>query len=221
MAWKAHSIVWALRLGCALLLGTTLISSCAAPRYRYISDSGDKTYFKVPYGWKQVDPADLCGQLELMFGLKSCLPTFNVAYQDSGKKPAAQGFLDGGLTRPFLFAEVYPVSSTSGATVTWQSLEDAFLPVSPAARAAAPIPLTHFALLSQAMETGSDGFLGVRESFDYTFPGGLPNTFNVAAFTNSTATQIYLLVVHCLASCYRQDKAAIDAVMNSFTIRRY
>jgi len=220
LAWKAHSIVWALRWGCVLLLGAGLTASCAAPRYRYVSDFGDKTYFKVPYGWKQVDQDDLCGQLKLVLSMKTCLPTFNVAYQDSGKKPAAQGFLDGTLTRPFLFAEVYPISA-AGTAVTWQSLEDAFLPVSPAGRASAPVPFTNFALLSQVMETGPDGFLGVRETFDYTFPGGMPNTFNVDAFTNSTASQIYLLVVHCLATCYRQDKTAIDAVMSSFTMRRY
>jgi hypothetical protein len=200
-----------------------LISSCAAPRYRYITDSGDKTYFKVPYGWRQVSSTDLCGVLKQIFAQKACPPIFNVAYQEGSSKPTASNLVADNLTKPFLFAEVSPppVDQTTGApeTLDLEKLEDAYLPVTPMDRAAAQIPLTHFVLLRQDTVT-STGFQGVRETYSYTYPDGKANTFNVDAFTNTGGTLIYLLVVHCLASCYQQDRTAIDAVMNSFTMRR-
>jgi len=59
----------------------------------------------------------------------------------------------------------------------------------------------------------------VRVTFNYTFPDGSTDTFDQVAFTNSDDTQVYLLVLHCLASCYQQNHSAIDTVMTSFTVR--
>jgi hypothetical protein len=60
---------------------------------------------------------------------------------------------------------------------------------------------------------------GVRVIFDYTFPDGSTDTFDQVAFTNADDTEIYLLVLHCLASCYQRDHGEIDTVMQSFTVR--
>jgi len=59
----------------------------------------------------------------------------------------------------------------------------------------------------------------VRVTFDYTFPGGNTDTFDQVAFTNADDTEIYLLVLHCLASCYQRNHSQIDTVMKSFTVR--
>ncbi|MGN6177048.1 MAG: hypothetical protein ACTHPS_29455, partial [Streptosporangiaceae bacterium] len=67
--------------------------------------------------------------------------------------------------------------------------------------------------------TPGQGVHGVRVTFNYTFPDGSTDTFDQVAFTNSDDTQVYLLVLHCLASCYQQNHSAIDTVMTSFTVR--
>jgi hypothetical protein len=59
----------------------------------------------------------------------------------------------------------------------------------------------------------------VRDTFDYTFPDGSTDTFDQVAFTNADDTEIYLLVLHCTATCYQHNQGMIDTVMKSFTVR--
>jgi hypothetical protein len=44
-------------------------------------------------------------------------------------------------------------------------------------------------------------------------------TFDQVALTNSADTKVYLLLVHCTATCFSHDKAQISTVINSFTVR--
>ena len=65
----------------------------------------------------------------------------------------------------------------------------------------------------------SQGVHGVREIYDYSYPDGSVNTFDQVALTNADDTEVYLLLVHCLASCYSKHQSEIDTVMKSFTVR--
>jgi len=39
------------------------------------------------------------------------------------------------------------------------------------------------------------------------------------ALTNSDKTQLYVLMVHCIATCYSQNRDQIDTIVSSFTVR--
>ncbi len=39
------------------------------------------------------------------------------------------------------------------------------------------------------------------------------DTFDQVALTNSNSTMVYLLLVHCLSTCYSKNTSAIDTVM--------
>jgi hypothetical protein len=80
-------------------------------------------------------------------------------------------------------------------------------------------PLTHFHLLSDTVLTPGQGIHGVREIYDYTFPGGATDTFDQVALTDANSTKVYLLVTHCLATCYLKHQHEIETVMTSFTVR--
>jgi hypothetical protein len=79
--------------------------------------------------------------------------------------------------------------------------------------------LTDFHLLRDATMTPGQGVHGVRVTFQYTYPGIGADTFDQVALTNADDTEVYLLLVHCLASCYSKHQSQIDTVMNSFTVR--
>jgi len=66
--------------------------------------------------------------------------------------------------------------------------------------------------------TGKQGVHGVRETFQYTFPGGVADTFDEDVLTNADQTVVYFLMVHCTNSCYSQNQTNIDTVMSSFTV---
>ena len=69
------------------------------------------------------------------------------------------------------------------------------------------------------MLTPGQGVHGVRETFDYTYTGGVTDTFDEVALTNADQTDVYLLVLHCTTSCYSNDQTQINDVMSSFTVR--
>ena len=236
LASKARGIRTVLRGGSALLLGGLLVSSCAAPQYRYIADSGDKTYFKVPYDWKQAAPADVCALLREQ--LSTILTQFSVApvpanskicpwwaavYEANGK-PAVAHYYAGGLTEPYAFAEVLPfegVTATArpptGVTVSDQLLDNWVLPYD---KTAYGNGAKFKGLLQRPMSVGG-GFHGVREIFNIAIPGVGNSTYDIVTLTDPGEQLLYVLAVHCSATCYDRDRTAIEAVMSSFTIRSH
>ena len=218
MASKAHRVAKGLVGGCALLLGVTL-AGCAAPQFTYVANSGENTYFKVPYSWHKISDASLSSELRAETG--SSGGGWTVAYE-AGGKPTAGDFLSFLTAQPFVFAEVGQLSSDASNELSYDTLRDFFLPVTSTARqnaAAQGFPLTGFKQIRDQTLTLSQGVHGVRETFNYTYTGGISDTFDEVALTNADQTVVYLLVLHCTASCYSNDQSEINDVMSSFTIR--
>ncbi len=218
MASKAHRVAQGLVGGCALLLGVAL-SGCAAPQYTYVANSSQDTYFKVPSGWHKISDSSLASELQTETG--SSGGGWTVAYE-AGGKPTAADFLSFGTSQPFVFAEVGQLSSTASNELSYDSLRDFFLPVTSTARSNASsegFPLTNFQQIRDEVLTPGQGVHGVRETFDYTYTGGITDTFDEVALTNADQTVVYLLVLHCTTSCYSHDQTEINDVMSSFTIR--
>ncbi len=218
MASKAHRVAKGLVGGCALLLGVVL-SGCGAPQFTYVANSGSNTYFKVPYGWHKISDSSLSSELKTATGGSG--GGWTVAYE-AGHKPTAGDFLAFGTAHPFVFAEVGQLNTTASNQLSYDSLRDFFLPVTSTARqnaAAQGFPLSAFKQIRDQTLTLSQGVHGVRETFDYTFTGGITDTFDEVALTNADQTVVYLLVLHCTTSCYSTDQTEINDVMSSFTIR--
>ena len=217
MASMAHRVAKGLVGGCALLLGV-MVSGCSAPQYTYVANSGANTYFKVPHSWHRIVPGALAAVLKAEAGGSG--GAWTVAYE-GGAKPAASDFLSFGTAEPFVFAEVGQLSSTASNALSYDTLRDFFLPVTSTARqnaAAQGFPLTGFKQIRDQTLTLSQGVHGVRETFDYTYTGGISDTFDEVALTNADQTVVYLLVLHCTSSCYSNDQSEINDVMSSFTI---
>ena len=126
------------------------------------------------------------------------------------------------MTQPFVFAEVGPLSSSGTGPVDDDTLRDSFLPVTSSARSSAAtsgFPLTGFKQIRDQTVTSTKGVHGVRETFNYTFPDGIVDTFDEIALTNHDQSQVYLLVVHCSTSCFSSNQSQINDVMSSFTVR--
>ena len=141
---------------------------------------------------------------------------------DADLRPAADHVLGATDAAPFVYSVVAPLNQTSMNALSYNQLRDFFLPVTAPARAAdatSGFPLTGFRLLRDATMTLGQGVHGVRVTFQYTYPGLGADTFDQVALTNADDTEVYLLLVHCLASCYSKHQSQIDTVMNSFTVR--
>jgi hypothetical protein len=195
-------------------------AACAAPQFNYVTNSGAHTYFKVPNHWHKIDDSSLDAALG---GSGSHKPSglWSVGY-DAAATPTAEDVFSPETTQPFALALVAALSQTATNAMSYNELRDFFLPVTSATRQSATqsgFPLKNFQLLRDALLMPGQGVHGVRVTFDYTYPDGSTDTFDQVTFTNANDTEIYALVVHCLAACYGQHRNEINTVMTSFTVR--
>ena len=207
--------------GLWLVLTVIMVSACGAPQYTYVANSDQHAYFKVPAGWHKISDSALAAALRGGSGSTTPAGVWSAGY-DGSTAPSASHVFGSVVPQPFAFALVESLSSAASSSMSYNELRDIFLPVTSATRqnaAKSGFPLTGFHLLRNTMLTPGQGVHGVRVTFNYTFPDGSTDTFDQVAFTNSNDTEIYLLVLHCLASCYQRNHGQIDTVMNSFTVR--
>ena len=206
-------------LAVSLALLALLVAGCAAPEFTYVTNSAAHTYFKVPYGWNQLSSGALNSVVNN--GSKPPPTVWTVGY-DGDRRPAAAHVLGAANTQPFAYSVVAPLNQAATNALSYNQLRDFVLPVTASARATAAqsgFPLTGFHLLRDSMLTPGQGVHGVREIYEYAYPGGSVDVFDQVALTNADDTEVYLLLVHCLATCYSQHQSQIDTVMNSFTVR--
>jgi hypothetical protein len=200
------------------VLASVGLSACGAPAYTYVADTAAGTYYKVPSEWHQISQHDLDAALTAAGG--SATGIWSTAF-DAESAPNGDHFLAPDVSQPFVFSEVGTVSATVSNELSYNVLRDFMLPVTSTSRstdAESGFPLTDFKQLRDQVITGKAGVHGVRETFQYTFPGGVVDTFDEDALTNADQTVVYFLMVHCTDACYSQDQSSINTVMSSFTV---
>jgi len=200
------------------VLATVGLSGCGAPTYTYVADSAARTYYKVPSAWHQISQHDLNAALQAAGG--SGAGVWSTAF-DAGSTPSGSNFLAPSIGQPFVFAEVGTLSSTVSNELSYNMLRDFMLPVTSTSRqqdAASGFPLTNFKQLRDQTISAKAGVHGVRETFQYPFPGNIVDTFDEDVLTNATQTVVYFLMVHCTDSCYSHNQNNINTVMSSFTV---
>jgi hypothetical protein len=208
--------------GLGALLVAVTAAGCAAPQFTYVSDSGANAYFKVPFGWHRISDVSLAAQFKTPgSALGQAAGTWDIAF-DADQAPTAVHLFSPNARQPFAFAFITPLNATASNAMSYNGLRDVLLPVTSAARtqaARSSFPLTHFKLLRDTMVTPGSGVHGVWDTYNYTYPGGITDTFDQVALTNSNSTQLYVLMVHCVATCYSQNRSQLDTIMSSFTVR--
>ena len=206
-----------------VLVAGVLVAGCGAPQYTYVANTAAHAYFEVPSQWHKISDAALAAALN---GGKAPSQSGNGAVwsvgYDASTAPSASNVLSPAATQPFAFALVGKLDSSTQNAMSYDGLRDFVLPVTAAARqsaAAQGFPLTGFRLLHDSVLTPGQGVHGVHVTFDYRYPDGKVDTFDQIAFTNADSTEVYVLLVHCLAACYSQHRGEISTVMSSFTVR--
>ena len=206
--------------GLTILLAAVMtfgLSACGAPQYTYVADSSAGTYYKVPYNWHQISQQALNAALQAAGSSGSGM--WSTAF-DAGSAPSAAHNESIDLPQPFVFAEVGTLTPTASNELSYNMLRDIWLPVTSTTRqtdASAGFSGTNFTQLRDQTITAQQGVHGVRETFQYTF-GTVTDTFDEDVFTNADQTVIYVLQVHCTATCYTQNQNNINTVMSSFTV---
>jgi hypothetical protein len=206
-------------LGCAVLAAA---SGCAPPDHTYIANTDNKTYFKVPASWHEIDEK----ALQQTVAGASATPTAGtdtewVAAYDAAQAPSPAHLVASDTPEPIVYVSVQPLPTETGGQITLDNLRDLTLPVTSAAREAAGTSstFTDFKLVSDSVLTPASGLRGVREVFQYRIEGGPLQTFDETAYTNKEGSKVYLMLLRCSSACYQARHAELDTVTASFTIR--
>jgi hypothetical protein len=216
----------ALHAGAAAIAAVALAGGCAAPEFTYVKNSGQKTYFKVPHDWHAIGTRSLD---DVLSGTNPDSATtklrqqlwWSVAY-DASADPTPDHLLTNEVTnQPIVYARVAQLTESQQNAVSLDMLRNAFLPVTDDAReaAAATIPLTGFELVHDEVLTPSSGLHGVRVIYDYELADGVLHTFDQTALVNNDGSKVYLLIIRCSTTCYRERSSELDTIAKSFTVR--
>jgi hypothetical protein len=212
--------------GLALLVVAGLVmaglSACGAPAFRYVADYPGSTYFKVPTGWDSVSGDSLDGQVQTKLATINLdlAANWDTAY-DANAKQSASDYLSFQLSRPFVVAEVVPLTAAARDEASYNLLRDFFWPITASARQGLAetgnTALSNFIQLRDVRITAKNGVHGVRDEFEYTFQK-TTDVWDEVVLTNADQTVVYFLMVHCSRDCYIQNFNDINTVMSSFTI---
>jgi hypothetical protein len=220
----------AIHVGAAALVAVAIIigaGACGAPEFTYVKNSGKKTYFKVPHDWHQIGTSSLD---DLLSGTNPDSAAASVRQQswwsvayDASTDPAPEHLVTNGETdAPIVYARIASLSTTQQNEVSLDLLRNIFLPVTDDARqaaAASSSQLTGFELVHDEVLTPSSGLHGVRVIYDYELANGVLHTFDQTALVNNDGSKLYLLIIRCSTSCYRQRSSELDTIAKSFTVR--
>jgi len=215
----------ALWLGIAALI--IVLTGCGQPSYTYVKNSAEKTYFKVPTQWRQVDRASIDKLITPENPDSASAAVYrklvwSVGF-DADKSPSASHLLEADGNAPFVLVSVSQLTAAQRDSLSLNSLRDVLLPVSSDARKAAAsnnFPLTGFELLADQVVTPTKGVHGVHAVYNYAFPDGLVQTYDQTAYVSDDITRVYFMLIICSTRCHSARSGEIKRVADSFTVRR-
>jgi hypothetical protein len=191
------------------------VAGCGAPAYTYVKNSAEHTYVKIPASWHSIDQDDLDDAVGLDPAESASSRGLWLQGYDAADTPSSLHLFGPSSTEPAALVSVQHVPETSRG-----GLSDLFFPVSPTARQNSQNPqLSGFGLVTDDVLTPGDGIRGVHTVFRYRLAGGPPQMIDQTAYINDDASKVYVLLVRCSTTCYKDRHGEIDGVVSSFTIR--
>jgi hypothetical protein len=214
---RIAAAVAAVIVGCAVLGAG---SGCAAPEYTYVANAANRTYFKVPASWHEIDEKALNPAPTGASPTPGSDSGWAVAY-DAAKVSSPAHLVASDTPDPIVYVSVEPTATAMRGGMSLDSLRDLALPVTAGARSAAGSSATtfsEFTLVSDSVLSPKSGFKGVREVFQYRVRGGPLQTFDQTAYTNKDESKVYLMLLRCSSECYKARQAELESVTASFTV---
>jgi hypothetical protein len=224
---RGGRLIAALSVIAVCSLSATLVAGCGEPKFTYVKNSDDKTYFRIPSSWTKIDQ----GPIDDLFSpvqpgtAASVLHKqrlWSVAY-DADEEPSAlhmTTYVSNDV--PVVYATVEHLVTVERDALSFDTMRDFFFPVTERLRQVAErngYELQNFELLRDEVLSPSAGIRGIRVIYNYQFPTGVIHTFDQTAYANNDSSTLYLLLIRCSSRCYRAHQAEIDAVATSFTVR--
>lgn len=206
------------------LLG--VVAACGgAPSYRYVANREHGTFFKVPASWslENVTAADGQGRPEeIQSGLVS---VWHTVFDESAASTATTAAEAAGLPVAVVgSAQIFAISSSYREQLSMSAIRaQAFGGIDPLF---APDDLAgaKVRIVSYVPLQGGDGLNGSRvvANVDVAEDGQDPQwiTRDVSMLFDTRKGRIFLLSMACESQCYLQNRADIEGIAGSWTVRQ-
>ena len=205
-----------------LAAGAVLLAACSSSGYRYVHDSGTKTFFKIPQTWKTFNEQDLIpGETQPNPFQQAGNPTqFLVGF--SADPQAQPGDIpDPASNQPQGFVLVHNLSSSERDQISLGFLRNAFVPIDQM-YSKDPNSVAVFVDDEDLTRTGFHGshlVFSVRQSQDQVRQYTESFTVNQTALIDPATSKVYLLVILCTSDCYQKNQKTIELVADSWKVR--
>jgi hypothetical protein len=211
--------------GCVLV---ALLGACGGPNYRYIANSQENLFFKVPKAWKvyQLTSSDKEGR---PVPVSSSFERSWHLLIDANPQPDPKHLGDHAPELPMVEAQVYVLERSANDT---ESLSDLRRLVYKLPRDADPLLNDPAASRAWEVVVGSlrdlrfpKGLTGTRLAINIPDPTAKDDpskfaTLDAIAMHDVLNSRVYMLSVRCSSQCYLDHRSEIDDLMNSWTVNR-
>jgi len=215
------------------LLVMLLATSCASTGQRYIKNSSDGLYFKIPDDWAVYEEDAILDFQSDQFAPDELETLRDRTWQiffDAAPKPSLRHLDQLTTPHPNGQAQVLELGPQQRDIVSLEQLRNLFFPVDQIIQIDPSV-----IEIVEAKEINSDGTRGVQFVFNIEADAveqlqlGLEpdptrkrtfSTVNQTAVLDSEGRTLYALMIGCEAECYDDNKSAIDNVADSWTVKK-
>ena len=205
----------AITLIAAGLAAIVALAGCSSG-YHYVSNSGDRTYFKVPKRWTLFD------EKEILNGIGSNLTdaqrqqeldsNWRVAF-DAAPHPTLRHLGATSAKEPAGIAVVRNLSFDAADSLSLSSLRNYFFDVDTALQNQTGEVVSYDELQLNG------GLHGSHLVANLTRSDGHVLTIDQTVLVNQATTKLYALLVSCSNVCYEHNSGDIKKVVDSWTVR--
>ncbi|HUP71189.1 MAG TPA: hypothetical protein VM142_15455 [Acidimicrobiales bacterium] len=192
------------------------LAACGSSDYRYVKNSSQGTFFRVPNDWKIFDENQVLQNSDDSEEAKASFKeaSWSVGF-DASPKPSVKNVLSAG-NHPTGLVQVRSLTPTERDTFSQSSLRALLLPFDP--------------LSAEAAQTGDVEILGTREvdrdglhGSEFllnlrTKEGGMIKWRQIA-LVDRRVSRAHVLAITCNLDCYQEHEGVIEKVMSSWTVK--
>jgi hypothetical protein len=198
-------------------------SACGDPAYQFVSNRDQGNFFKVPSSWdlQNITHTQNEGRPEAEPG--GILPLWHMVFAADVAGDGLDTDPEGNPTELQGSAEIYVIADYYRENFSLSSIRSQLFrgvdPLYPPDELQAKVERVGYEQL-----TGGEGLTGSRvvANIDLAADGEDPNwvTMDVSMLFDNRLGRIYVLSMRCTATCYLANRAAIDEVAASWTVRQ-
>jgi hypothetical protein len=200
----------------AVLVVAVVGAACSSSGYHYVKNSDDRTYFKVPDGWKLYGEDEVLSAYAKDLSPRQREAERDTSWQvvfDANPKPSLSHLGNPKAQHPNGIAVVRELSFDDADSLSIGSLRNLFYDVDTAVQN----QMGEVVAYEQLAPDG--GFHGFHLVADIDAQLGGVVTLDQTTLVDQATSKVYSLLITCDAQCYDDNAGLIERVVDSWTVQ--